>query len=260
MRRRVLVFLVLLSIAAGGAAWYWRVPLADLVEKRWPGLLPAEVVEPEPDPEGYARLKSTLEMKRRYLATQYGMAKTPGARAAVEQEARRVLEETLPAMMRCWLGTPWDFNGTAACPGGGRIACGYFVATVLMDAGFNVDHFRLARQASGHIMRSFLPEPACTRLVGRPYEEFTAALVNGGPGIYFVGLDRHVGFLVLDGGGSFRFIHSSGGEPKKVVDEGPDQAAALKASNWREFANLTGTPVAVRAWLNGTRLTVKGKV
>jgi hypothetical protein len=214
--------------------------------------------EPEPNPIRYSRLKAELEAKRRYLAAQYDTANNRGARSAIEQQARHILEDTLPEMMRCWLGTPWDFNGTAPKPGAGKIACGYFVATVLADAGFNVDHFKLARQASSNIMRSFLPDPACTRMIGRPYEEFTAVMDAREPGVYFIGLDRHVGFLVREVDGGFRFIHSSGGAPKKVVEEGAAEAAVLQASKWREFGNLTGTPAAIRAWLSGHRVAVKG--
>ena len=43
----------------------------------------------------------------------------PVLRASVEGDARLVLEHALPAMMRCRLGTPWDFNGTAKGPGAG---------------------------------------------------------------------------------------------------------------------------------------------
>ena len=258
MRRRFFLFVVLLLLAAGAAGWHWREPVVDWLAERFPRLMPESVQEPVPDPARYSRLRAELDAKRRYLATQYATAKSHGPRAAIEQQARHILEETLPEMMRCWLGTPWDFNGTARKPGAGQIACGYFVATVLVDAGFNVDHFKLARQASGNIMRSFLPDPACNRMIGRPYEEFTAAIEALEPGVYFIGLDRHVGFIVREADGGFRFIHSSGGAPKKVVEECPAEAAVLQASRWREFGSLTGTPAAIRAWLTGHRVAVKG--
>ena len=85
-----------------------------------------------------------------------------------------VLEQALPAMMRCWLGTPWDFNGTAKGPGAGKIACGYFVATVLKDAGFQVDRYQLAQQPSENILRSFLPKDACDLSVGKDYQAFAS--------------------------------------------------------------------------------------
>ena len=47
-----------------------------------------------------------------------------------------------------WIGTRWDFDGTSQTPREGRIACGYFVSTVLRDAGFDVEAGQ-ARPASG---------------------------------------------------------------------------------------------------------------
>jgi hypothetical protein len=202
-------------------------------------------------------LTRELATEREQLARQYRAAKSPAARTAVEREARQALEQALPAMMRCWLGTPWDFNGTAAKPGAGKIACGYFVATVLKDAGFRVDRFTLARQASGNILRSFLPQDACALIVGKPYPDFVADLSRREPGIYVVGLDTHVAFLVVTPEG-FRFIHSSGARPWCVVDEASAEAGVLQRSHWRMFGNLTAHPAVLKRWLNQEKINVKG--
>ena len=47
-----------------------------------------------------------------------------------------------------WYGTKWDFNGTSRIPGQGSIAYGYFVTTILEDAGINLSRNRLAQCAS----------------------------------------------------------------------------------------------------------------
>lgn len=257
-KRQWLVLGVLLTVAAGvGAAWFWRAPALDWLSSRFPKIIPAGIVEPKPDPATYRTLKRDLEAKRAYLSRQYQSAATPAAREAILQQARQSLETTLPAMMRCWLGTPWDFNGTAAEPGAGKIACGYFVATVLKDAGFRVDRYTLARQASGNILQSFLPRDACVLMVGKPYAEFTAAIAKREPGVYVIGLDSHVAFLVVTREG-FRFVHSSGARPWRVVDESPADAGVLQRSNWRMFGNLTEHPKLLQTWLEGRTITVKG--
>lgn len=56
------------------------------------------------------------------------------------------------SLMPCWYGTPWDFNGCTADPGKGSIACGYFVTTVLRDAGLQLNRIRLAQSPSGIII------------------------------------------------------------------------------------------------------------
>ena len=74
----------------------------------------------------------------------------------MENDARLILELMMPEMMRCWLGTPYDFNGTAEKPGDGKIACGYFVSTVIRDTGFRVNRFKFAQQPSENILRTFI--------------------------------------------------------------------------------------------------------
>lgn len=245
--------MVLALGVAAVAAWAFREPLWS-----WTRAVRSTVVpKPKPDPQRYAVLVSELQRWRVDLAKKHKQAKSPAERAAVEHDARIVLETTLPEMMRCWLGTPWDFNGTAAKPGGGRIACGYFVSTVLMDAGFKVDRYQLARQPSGNILRSFLQKDDCRLTVDQPYDQFAASMAAAEPGIYLLGLDTHVGFLVVKAG-DYRMLHSSGCEPWCVVDEDRDHAWALRKSSWRMTGNLTADRGVIRRWLTAEKIVVFG--
>jgi len=256
MRKWWLPLVPLLALA-GGAGWWFREPVGAWFYHLTGGMGRAMDARPRPDPKRYAVLVSELERWRKDLAARHKKARSDADRAAVEHDARVILEHTLPQMMRCWLGTPWDFNGTAAKPGGGKIACGYFVATVLMDAGFQVDRYQLAQQPSGNIMRSFLEKDDCTLTVGKPYDTFAADVEKSRHGIYLIGLDTHVGFIVSDGGG-FRMIHSSGSRPWCVVDEDRADAHVLQRSNWRMLGNLTADPKVVRRWLKAEKVVVRG--
>jgi hypothetical protein len=220
----------------------------------------AEVVEPaapKPEPARYATLKQEVERWRKDLSARHAAARTPAEKDRVLEERGRLLEVVLPEMMRCWLGTKWDFNGTSETPGEGQIACGYFVSTVLRDAGFRVDRYKLARQPSQNILRSFLPRESLSLRVGVPYEQYAAELEKAAPGIRIVGLDSHVAFLVT-GPEGFRFIHSSGSQPWCVVDEGKDEAEVLRRSNYRVEGLLTDDKPLLRRWLAGEKIAVKG--
>jgi hypothetical protein len=254
MRKRLLLPFLLLVMAVA-AGWKYRQPLTEWWQTHVAGLVPRE--KPVPDPKTYALLISEVERWRTDLATRHRAARTATEREAVEREARSLLEMTLPAMMQCWLGTPWDFHGTAKGPGQGKIACGYFVATVLQDAGFKVDRYKLAQQPSENILRSFLPKSSCTLTVGKAYQAFAADVEKLEPGIYVVGLDTHVAFLVVRADG-FRFIHSSGSRPWCVVDESRAQASVLQRSNWRMLGNLTASPAVLKRWLNAEKIPVHG--
>ena len=242
---------------AGGAAWWYRVPVEKWVRARLGVIAPTLVAKPVPDPEKYKTLTADLGRWRADLEARYSKAKNATDRAVVEADARIILERALPAMMLCWLGTRWDFNGTAKGPGDGKIACGYFVATVLKDAGFRLDRYQLARQPSQNILRSFLPKDSCELTVNEDYQKFAANVGKREHGVYVIGLDTHVAFIVVRDGG-FRFIHSSGSRPWCVVDESPDEAGVLQRSSWRMLGNLTAESTVIRHWLKTDRIVVQG--
>lgn len=248
------LFLLLMFLCVVTAGWLFRDDLRTVwtwMKLRTGGENGAGAVverEPEPDREAYDVMKQDLERWRKKLHGEYRKARTEEARRMVENDARVLLECVLPEMMRCWLGTPWDFNGTASGPGKDPVACGYFVSTVLQDAGFRVDRYRLAQQPSSRILTSLVPGEACRLMVDLPYGQFASEVNHMTSGIYVVGLDTHVAFLVV-GAEGFRFIHSSGSRPWRVVDEGEEKAEVLQRSRWRMMGNLTADEILLRKWL-----------
>lgn len=206
-----------------------------------------------PDPQRYATLCADLATWRTNLSRDYQAARTPAQKAQVLATARGLLEGALPEMMRCWLGTPWDFNGTASTPGTDPVACGYFVTTVLRDAGFAIERTRLAQQASQQILATFVPREAMTLRVGTGYQEFCSDVAGLPPGVYILGLDTHVSFLVLKDG-QFHVNHSSGIAPWCVVEETAAQADTVRHSRYRVLGNLTAQPQVLEAWLTGQPL------
>lgn len=241
MRRTILILLSISIPAALGTAWFLRKPIMRSVHT-------VSEHTPTPDAAQYASLKQTLTQSREELALRYRNARTKKDKQTIVGEARQLLESQMPVMMRCWLGTPWDFHGTAREPGQGKIACGYFVTTVLQDAGFQVERVKLAQQASEVILRSMLPGEKLTRRVGVSYESFAEEMAHATPGIYIVGLDSHVGFVVVRDG-TFRFLHSSGQMPWCVVDETRENANTLQRSRYRVFGSVTGNDDLLTRWL-----------
>lgn len=229
----------------------------DTLAMRWyrtVGQLPSEEKSqaPAPDAAKWKLLCNDLQRWREHYAARYRQANSAAQKKVVINEARELLEHSLPEIMRCWLGTPWDFNGTATNPGEGKIACGYFVTTVLEGAGFRIERTALAQQASQQILRTFLPQDDLRIRVGVPYKTFRFETTRGKPGIYLVGLDTHVGFVVVKNQ-EFQFIHSSGSQPWCVVDESSELALVLERSNYRVLGNITGNDEVVRRWLLGEK-------
>jgi hypothetical protein len=248
--KAVIAAVLLLALGAGGW-WAWKSYGEGIFE-----IVIEREFRPEPDAERYATLVSELERWRGDLRKAHAQARTPEEKAAVEKDARVILELVMPEMMRCWLGTPYDFNGTAERPGGGKVACGYFVSTVIRDAGFRVDRYKLAQQPSGNILRTFLKGESCLLKVGQDFESYAKWVEGMAPGVYLIGLDSHVGFIV-NGAEGTRFYHSSGWNQRGVVNEPGNKAGALRHSNWRMIGGLTADPDVIRTWLAGERVKVR---
>ena len=201
-------------------------------------------------------LKDDLEIRRARLAKRYNAASSKTQRDKVIAESRELLEAMLPEMMRCWLGTKWDYEGITEQPGDGKIACGYYVSTVMRDAGFNLHRIKLAQQPSQTILKAFVPRDDMHIHTSMEYSRFCDKVKKLGKGIYIVGLDKHVGFIVHDGS-RLHFIHSSGGAPKCVVDEPENDAAALQNSKYRVVGNVTAQKPTILNWLNEKRVYPK---
>ncbi len=254
--KRAIPTILILSVILCAAAWHFRRDVSATWEKGGEPLRLVHAAAPKPDAARYTTMKEDVERWRKDFAKRHAEARSAAEKDRVLAEARRFLETVLPEMMRCWLGTRWDFNGTAELPGEGKIACGYFVSTVMRDAGFRVDRYKLARQSSQSIIRSFLPRAELDLKIGVPYETYAAGLETAEPGIRIVGLDSHVAFLVT-GPEGFRFIHSSGSKPWCVVDEGEADAEVLRRSNYRVQGLLTADKELLLQWLAGTKIAIK---
>ncbi|PAW67771.1 MAG: hypothetical protein B9S30_06715 [Verrucomicrobiia bacterium Tous-C5FEB] len=242
--------ILLLSLGTGGW-WAWKTYGEGIFQ-----IVIESKAQPEPDAERYATLVADLERWRGDLRKAHAKARTAEEKAAVEKDARVILELMMPEMMRCWLGTPYDFNGTAEKPGGGKVACGYFVSTVIRDAGFRVDRYKLAQQPSENILRTFMKSDGCLLKVGQDFESYAEWVEGMEPGVYLMGLDSHVGFIV-NGAEGTRFYHSSGWQKRGVVNEAGNKAGALRHSNWRMIGGLTADPEVIRTWLGGETVKVR---
>lgn len=245
-----LISLLLLLMIVGSGWWIWRAEQRGVFE-----ILISGETKPEPDLARYEVLVDELKRWREQLTVQYRKARTDAERAAVEQDARVILELFMPEMMRCWLGTGYDFNGVAEKPGIGRVACGYYVSTVIRDSGFKVNRYKLAQQPSENILRTFVQSENCLLRVGYDYEKYVDWVEAKEPGIYLIGLDTHVGFIVNEGG-KMKFMHSSGVRHAGVVEELRDDAVALRGSRWRMLGHFSGDPKVLRMWLSGEKVRV----
>ncbi|MEI6509209.1 MAG: hypothetical protein WCO54_12050, partial [Bacteroidota bacterium] len=147
-----------------------------------------------------------------------------------------------------WYGTKWDFNGTTRTPQQGKIACGYFVTTILEDVGFKIPRVKWAQSASEVFIKKLAPNNI-KRFSNRPIAEIENYLLTTGDGLYVVGLDIHVGFIIVKNK-SINFVHSNYYKPEiGVMKEDINSKNPFKDSNYRIIGKLMSDEMVLN-WIN----------
>lgn len=202
-------------------------------------------------PADYPALKQRIEQRRIAFAASYAAADST-QRASIIDSARTYLFDRITLdLLPAWYGTPWDFNGTTRTPRQGTIACGYFVNTVLQDAGFKLPRIKWSQMASEPITVKL--SHRIKRFRDRPVSEVLTYIAAQGDGLYKVGLDNHVGFIVARKG-VVRFVHSSYYQRDVgVLAEPLDGNNPLTHSRYRIVGQLLGDAMVLH-WLLGTDL------
>ncbi len=175
--------------------------------------------------EDYRALQARIERARQSHASAEAGANVAGAPESFLTAA--VIDEILPR----WLGVPWrEGKGSAARrpdQPDAAVNCGSFVIAVLEGAGFRfTQRDQLARAPALRVLEA-VAEDGIARWQGT-IPELERELLRRGPGLYLLGLARHIGFAVV-AGGEVRLIHASRGAGQ-VVDEKMATSAALLRS------------------------------
>ena len=153
------------------------------------------------------------------------------------QKIKQLTNSICDSLIPCWYGTAWNFYGTSETPGKGNIACGYFVTTIIRDAGLPVKRVKMAQCASEEMIRNLCEKTSIKRYRNKNLNEFVAAIKLMGYGLYIIGLDNHTGFIYNDGKEIY-FIHSSYATPKCVIKEIANSSSVLASSKYRVIGKL----------------------
>lgn len=146
-----------------------------------------------------------------------------------------------------WYGTKWNFYGTTQTPQRGTIACGYFVTTVLRDAGYPINRVKLAQYASEKIVTSLVSSKYIKRYRNIALDDFIADIKRQGKGLFVIGLDNHVGFILVDDKGVW-FIHSSFVPPGCVAKQDAVNNSILYYSKYRITGKLSDDEKFLLNW------------
>lgn len=196
----------------------------------------------------YEDLKTEVAAQRSAWNTAYLAADETTKEKILDSAETYLLETITTDFFDQWYGTEWDFNGTTKTPRKGKIACGYFITTVLTDAGFNMPRVKWAQQASEYYITRMTSD--VKRFSGATVEKVSLWVQNRPDGLYLAGLDNHVGFIHKSGD-EIRFIHASYYDPKiGVQSEELDGDNPFAKSQYRVIGRILGKEM-VRKWILG---------
>ena len=173
---------------------------------------------------------------------------------AIDSASTYLKDKLLNDMVPHWYGTTWDFNGHTNMPNNGEIACGYFVSTTLKHLGFNLNRYKMAQQA-GLIEAQMLQPKSDLKIYSNLSFEALKAKLNSAykDGLYFVGLDNHVGYVLIKDKELY-FLHSSYCD-NKVVIELAEHSYCFQ-SNLYVFAEISTNDALIKKWILDTRISV----
>lgn len=206
-------------------------------------------------PKGnYSRLKSTIKAKQ----AQYQAQASDSISVETLDKARtEITNYILQEIMPFWYGTEWDFNGYTAIPGKGEIACGYLVSTTLRDVGFKLNRYHLAQQNGLYAALSLQKKDEIITLRGltsTALKEKMIGQLKAKAGLYFVGLDNHVGYILIHNEDMY-FIHSDYISDKVRIE--PAETSMAFNSSIYVIADITHNDELISKWIKGETIPIK---
>lgn len=170
---------------------------------------------------------AAIQTTRKVLARQWRQASKRADRIKVLAKAREFVASSLvDDIFPAWMGTPWHMgkDDDAGMPhqAGKRVSCSMFVTAALQNVGLRLDsRVRWAQAPALYIQRSLAPRRSdLHRFLSIPPRELAGRLSKLDDGIYVVGLNCHVGFILIREGEA-RFIHSNYVDPDEGVTGEP---------------------------------------
>ncbi|WP_422106972.1 hypothetical protein [Winogradskyella sp.] len=202
-------------------------------------------------PKGeYSSILDIIRTDRRYFLNLYATNSTK----AVDSASRYLYSKLLNDIVPHWYGTTWDFNGHTDIPNHGEIACGYFVSTTLKHLGLNLNRYKMAQAAGLDEAKLLQPRQELKLYANLTFEQLKNK-VNSvyNDGIYFVGLDNHVGYVLIKDK-TLYFLHSSYCDDKVVIELA--ETSLCFDSNIYVFAEITTNTTLIKKWIHNERLNM----
>lgn len=189
-------------------------------------------------------LNTQAELAKVYLEAS-PQEKTKIIKQAKEAIFHGITQELLPF----WNETEWDFNGITKEPTKGVIACGYFVATILQQAGIELDRRKMGQASSTDLVKALCQNSTIQSFKKKDFKNFWRYLSQKAPdGLYIIGLDKHTG-LIAKQREKITFIHSRKPRLAGVIFEDARISLTLQNSSVHVVGNILDNKALIEKWL-----------
>lgn len=193
----------------------------------------------------YTICKSNIEKGRNELKITYNSGTNTSE--VLNKSRKQVTQYLVEDIFNHWYTTKWSFEGHTEIPKQGTIACGYFVSTTLRDVGFKLNRFKLAQKSPEEEAKSIACGTTIEKLQNISKQELKNHFLKKQDGLYFIGLDFHVGYIYKDKSEIY-FIHSNYIDNKGVMKETLESSKAIMSTNYY-IANITYNDVLIKKWI-----------
>ncbi len=193
-----------------------------------------------------------IEAKRMELSEKYKRTKSVKEKRRIKENSRKyIIKSMIKDIIPFWYGTPWymgpDDDAEYPHQLGKRISCSNFITAVLQNVGFVFDSRKKWADARAlYIQTSLADKEQVQRYYGITSRHFAKELMKLTPGLYLVGLNCHIGFILIKNNKAV-FIHSNYVNPEVGVT-----AEAVEIS--QAIINSEGTGYWITPLLNDDRL------
>ncbi|MDF1547576.1 MAG: hypothetical protein P1P88_07125 [Bacteroidales bacterium] len=213
-----------------------------------------------PSEGNYKNLKTKILEKRENYRQKYVAATNEAEKNKIIKLSGEYVTETIVNhIIPFWYGMPWSLSGYSDIPNVGEVGCSYFVSNTLKHCGFKVNRYRLAQQNTKNIAFSIQLNDSILIIKGNGDISSVKNyfLENKKDGLYYVGLDSHVGYLLFKKGELF-FIQSNYAYPQVVLTEFAEKSDVFY-SNFYYIADITWNDALIKNWIMSTEIQVVKK-
>lgn len=194
------------------------------------------------------------EQKRLNFKKKYALGNLKKKEEILDSVSLYLTNTLTKKILPYWYGTTWDFNGHTTIPNQGEIACGYLVSTTLKHAGFQLNRYKFAQQSATNEAKTLQPSSPLLIYRNKTVQEMIERIkTNLSEGLYILGLDNHVGYLLVEQHQVY-FIHSN--YCTNTVEREKAEKSPCFNSNVYVIGELSTNRELLKKWILGKNIPI----